>query len=241
MSASSAVGSGCSGSRSWTTRARRTASPATSARRRSRPEPGAYPVVKARYATWPTTASRSGRSAGDGIPKSAPANRFRARVSRAAIVASGTRKSRATSRVGTPTTSRRLSALADFGASDGWAQRSTSRSTSSSTTSPTSAMTRAAAASCSASTTSSGSLRTATASARSRSTARRRAAVSSQAGGLVGTPSTGQCRAAASNPSDRASSARSRRRYWPTSSASSRPQCCRYAASSAASASTRRG
>ena len=62
--------------------------------------------------------------------------------------------------------------------------------------------TRADAAACSASSTSNGSLRTATASARNRSTARRRAAVSNQAGGFVGTPSAGQCRAAASNASD---------------------------------------
>ena len=69
-----------------------------------------------------------------------PASRFRARVSRAAIVGVGTRNSRAMSSVGTPSTSRRVSAAADSGGSDGCAQSSTSRSRSSRTGSPASAM-----------------------------------------------------------------------------------------------------
>ena len=99
------------------------------------------------------------------------------RVSRAAIVGSGTRKSRAMSAVVTPTTSRSASALATSGARAGWQHISTRRSTSSSTRSPGSARTEPDVAAASASTTSSGTLRAAIASARSRSSTRRRAAV----------------------------------------------------------------
>ena len=72
--------------------------------------------------------------------------------------------------------------------------------------------------------------RAATASARSRSRIRRRALVSSQAGGFAGTPSRGQVRAAASKASASPSSARSSRRNWATRRAVSRPQWSRQAA-----------
>ena len=97
-----------------------------------------------------------------------------------------TRKSRAMSSVGTPRTSRRVSAAAPSRGREGCAQSRTSRSRSSTTSSPASAIVRWASSVSSASTASSGSARAPTDSVRSRSTMRRRAAVSSQAGGLVG-------------------------------------------------------
>ena len=87
------------------------------------------------------------------------------------------------------------------GASAGWAHISTSRRTSSSTRLPLSAMVRAPSCRRSASVSSSGSLRWATPSVRSRSSTRRLAAVISQPAGLSGVPSTGQVRLAASTAS----------------------------------------
>jgi predicted RNA polymerase sigma factor len=95
---------------------------------------------------------------------------------RAAIVGSGTRNSRAMSWVLTPSTSRSASALAAAGSSAGWVHMRTSRSRSSSTRSPVSTRT-AASSRPDCSTTSRGTLRCAIASARSRSSTRRRAAV----------------------------------------------------------------
>ncbi len=75
------------------------ASPASSARSRSGPLPGAYPAVKARYAVRATESSRSGSADSSGIANGMPAPTifFFARVIRAAIVGSETRNSRARS------------------------------------------------------------------------------------------------------------------------------------------------
>src|SRR4029079_16997484 len=182
-----------------------------------------------------------------------PTRLLRDGVSRAAIVAVGTRNSRAMSDVDTPITIRSVSAAAFSRDSAGGAQSMTSRRRSSRTGSPAPPITRSAPSwdppstartaaaprsarpawrpgTCAAS--------AATASAGSGSRTRRRALVSSHAGGFVGTPSRGQVRAAASKASARPSSARSSRRYCATSSAVSRPQWSRQASSSARSASS---
>ena len=151
------------------------------------------------------------------------ASRFLARVSRAAMVDSWTSRSRPISVVVRPTTKRRVRATRSSGAIAGWQQAKISRSCSSATWAPGST-TAAAAARISSSTTIRGSFFRWTASERRRSSTRRRAAVSSHAPVFVGTPSTGQCRAAASKASETASSARSGRANWPMSRPISRDQ-----------------
>ena len=118
------------------------------------------------------------------------ASRFLARVSRAAMVDSCTSSSRAISVVVRPTTNRRVRATRSSGAMAGWQQAKIRRSCSSATWAPGSTA-AAAAARISSSTTINGSFRRATASERSRSRTRRRAAVSSHAPVFVGTPSVG--------------------------------------------------
>ena len=185
-----------------------------------------------------TTSRRSSRRASGGVANGMPddARRFFARVSRAAMAVSWTSRSRAISVVVRPTTNRSVRATRSSGAIAGWQQAKISRSCSSATCAPGST-TAAAAARISSSTTIKGSLRRWTASERSRSRMRRRAAVSSQAPVFVGTPSTGQCRAAASKASETASSARSGRAYWPISSPISRDHDVCQASASAVAAS----
>ena len=152
---------------------------------------------------------------------------FFARVIRAAAVGSVTRKRRAMSWVLTPITRRSTRALAASGASAGWVHIRTRRSRSSSTSPPGSAIVAWPSWRCVASVSSRTALRCAIDSARIRSITRRRAVVSSHAGGLSGVPLAGQCRAAASTASPRASSTRSSRRYCARSSDVSRPHSSR--------------
>ena len=158
-----------------------------------------------------------------------------ARVTRAAMVASGTRNSLAMSAVLTPSTRRRARALAAAGSRAGWVHISTSRRRSSSTRSPGSTSTGDPSFP-SASTTSRGTLRCAMDSARSRSRTRRRAAVCSHATGLSGMPSRVQRRAAVSTASARASSTRSSRRNRARSRDVRRPHSSRTTVASASPA-----
>jgi hypothetical protein len=117
-----------------------------------------------------------------------------ARVSRAAIVGSLTRKACATSGVATPQTSRSVSATWASRPSAGWQQTKTSRSRSSgnssgSPASPSSSPSRS---------TSRGSFASSVRERRSRLSAVRFATVTSHAAGRSGTPSRGQVRSARS-------------------------------------------
>jgi len=109
-----------------------------------------------------------------------------ARVIRAAIVGSGTRKACAMSAVATPHTSRSVSAIWASCASAGWQQVKTSRSRSSGI-GPAGSGGSAAAGS-----TSRGSLRRSTSRCRTPLSAVRRATVVSHAPGRSGTPSLAQ-------------------------------------------------
>ena len=105
-----------------------------------------------------------------------------ARLMRCAIVASGTRKAAAISRVVRPPTARSVSAIAEAGLSAGWQQRNRSSSVSSAPT---------ASAPCGSSVAASSSRRLRAPSLRSWSTMRRDATWMSQPRGLSGTPSLG--------------------------------------------------
>ena len=128
-----------------------------------------------------------------------------ARVSRRFIVSAGTRKARAISSVVSPATARSVSATCASMASAGWQHMKTSSSRSSGIGGPS--MTSSASSGCCASR---GSLAASTRSRRSRSMARWRAVVTSQAPGLSGIPAPGQRCAATANASAVASSARSK-------------------------------
>ena len=131
---------------------------------------------------------RAGRSATAGTRYGirAIAIFFFARVIRAAIVGSVTRKDRATSRVESPQSSRNVNATCDSLDSDGWQQVKISRSRSSGKPPP------AGRSGSTSSPTSSGSLRRSVCSRRITSIARRRATVVSQEPGARGMPSAGQ-------------------------------------------------
>ena len=119
---------------------------------------------------------------------------FLARVTRAAMVGSGTRKACAISAVDSPHTSRSVSATCASRASAGWQQVKISRSRSSGIMPPPSPAPAGSSGRCgagSSGSTRSGSFRRRVVSRRSTSMARRRAAVVSQAPGLRGTPCRG--------------------------------------------------
>ena len=124
---------------------------------------------------------------------------FLARVTRAAIVGSETRKAWAISAVVSPQTSRRVSATWASRARAGWQQVKTRRSRSSGITSssPGAGAGGDEPATGGTGSTSSGSLPRRVCSRRSASMARRRAAVVSQAPGLRGTPCRDQVSRAA--------------------------------------------
>ena len=128
-----------------------------------------------------------------------PASRifFLARTSRWASVGSGTRNARAISGVVRPPSVRRVSAIADSGASAGWQQVKISRSWSSgigdiSSSAAMSIALAARSASTAASRTIDPALSANRRARRTRSIARLRAVVVIQAPGLSGIPSTGQ-------------------------------------------------
>ncbi len=152
-----------------------------------------------------------------------------ARVMRAATVESGTSNRLAIRDTVRPFTKRRIIATWACGASAGWAHANSIRSRSSAR--GPSVCARSAGSIVSAarrpSTMRSGRRRSSAAPVRMRSIARRRAVVSTHAGGLSGTPHCGHRRAAASNASCRASSARSKRRRDVTSNDSSRARWSR--------------
>jgi hypothetical protein len=167
--------------------------------------------VKIRYSTCATAATRSGSCAGEGGVNRAPACRSRAfaRLMRWAMVASGTRNARAICAVPSPATARSVSATCDGRVSVGWQQSSSSVSESS--CSPAPASSAAVAGPVRAAVSTAACSRPARAcSARHRSTSLREAVVISHPRGLSGTPSAGQCRAAASSASCTASSAASK-------------------------------
>ena len=131
-----------------------------------------------------------------------------ARVSRRFIVSAGTRKARAISSVVSPATARSVSATCASMASAGWQHMKISSSRSSGIGGP--AMASSPGSSVVGSGASRGSFAASTRSRRSRSMARRRAVVTSQAPGLSGTPPDGHRCAATANASAAASSARSK-------------------------------
>ncbi len=144
-----------------------------------------------------------------------------ARVMRRVIVASGTRKARATSAVVRPPTARSVSAICEAGDSDGWQDMNRRMSVSSESV---------VASSAAGASHSSGSMRWTTSfsrrwrpcSLRSRSVSRREATVISHARGLAGMPSLGHWVAAASSASWVASSAVSKCPYRRTTA----PRAC---------------
>ena len=141
---------------------------------------------------------------------------FFARVMRAAIVGSDTRKAWATSTVGTPQTSRSVSATCASCASAGWQHVNTSRRRSSGIgrSSPGSGGSSASGS------TSSGSFDSSVRWRRMTFSASRRATVVSQAPGRAGTPESSQVRSAWTYASCTASSAASRSRVTRTVAAS---------------------
>ena len=156
-----------------------------------------------------------------------------ARTSRWAMVASGTRNARAISAVVSPARVRRVSATRASVASAGWQQVKISRSRSSGT--PRSSGSGSSGTCIRAA---SWSLAAPTVSRRSRSVARLRAVVVSQAPGRFGTPSRGQVRRASAKASWAHSSARSQSPVIRISVATTRPHSSRNASATAFSTST---
>ncbi len=233
ISASSPTASGSSGISRTSTPASRIASAARSGRSKSAPAVAAYPSVNSRYSTASTAEVRSGSRCGGGTRKGMPAWRIfcLARTRRLAMVCSLTRNALAISAVLSPARVRRVSATWAGTASAGWQQVNINRSRSSGTASSSSvggsgAGDRAAA---------SWSLAAPSASRRSRSTARLRAVVVSQAPGRRGTPSRGQVRRARAKASWAQSSARSQSPVSRMTLATTRPHCSWNALVSAAS------
>ena len=132
-SASSPRASRSSGISSRSIRARPIARSTRSARTSSGPAGAVCPVVYSRWITVRTASRRSGSSAGPGTRYGIRAAEifFLARVTRAAIVGSGTRNARAISAVVRPHTSRSVSATCASRARAGWQQVNTRRSRSS--------------------------------------------------------------------------------------------------------------
>ncbi len=142
-----------------------------------------------------TASRRAGSSSASGTAYGmcAAATFFFARVRRAAMVGSATRKARAMSGVATPHTSRSVSATCASGASAGWQQVKMSRRRSSGMAGSSTGMVGSVASGSS----SSGSFSVATRRRARALRAMRRATVVSQAPGRAGTPSCGQARSAA--------------------------------------------
>ena len=173
------------------------------------------PSLNTRCRTSSTAATRGGSASASGGPKRAPARRSvaRARLSRCAMVDSGTRKAAAISVVPRPATARRVSATCEGRVSEGWQHRSSSCRLSSAAAPATSSAAGVTSATASAATATSRAVRARA--ARPWSTSRREATRISHARGLSGTPSRGHCRAAASRAS------------WAASSQSARSPCRR--------------
>ncbi len=211
-------------------RARSSERSTRSRRTRSAPTGAVWPVVNTRWMTARMESTRSGSSAADGTRYGmrAAAIFFLARVIRAAIVDSLTRKARATSAVDRPQISRSVSATCASGARAGWQQVQISRSRSSGIASDGST------GGSTSSSTSSGRARRSTASRRSRSRARRRATVVSHAPGLAGMPDDGQSFRALAYASCTHSWATSRSRVTRTVAASTKAHSRRCASATAA-------
>src|SRR6476646_2269651 len=162
---------------------------------------------------------------------------FFARVTRAAIVGSLTRKACAISGVVSPQTSRSVRATWASRASAGWQQVNTSRSRSSAMSPPSSRS--PGPSSVISGSTSRGSLVRSVEARRSASSALRLAVVVSQAPGLRGTPSRSQASTAVRNASWAHSSARSRSRVRRTVAVSTWAHSRRCASASASRTSSR--
>ena len=202
--------SGSSGISSASRRARRTASAQHSARTWSGPDVALWPSVNSRcdrrqHGRAAVRTARARPESSDGVP--ACASRRLARTRRWAIVASGTRNSRATAAVDSPHSVRRASATRASIDSTGSQHMNTSASTSSRTTlslgsfQPSREARLRWAAIC---------LSIRFASRRKRSNALLRAIVVIHAPGRSGTPSIGQRSSATTKASCTASSAASR-------------------------------
>ncbi len=240
ISASSPATSPLPGSSRCSIRARSAARSTRSRRIRSEPVGAVCPVLKTRCTTSSTASTRCGNSASAGTRYGIRAALifFLARVMRAAMVGSLTRKARATSAVDSPHSRRRVSATWASRDSAGWQQVKISRSRSSGYTAswsvPACAATATSAGSSSTlSSTSSGSRARKSTSRRITSMARRLATVVSHAPGRSGTPVRAHAVRACANASWTHSSATSRSRVMRAVAASTKPHSARCACATA--------